>query len=218
MSFWPLATSLVDALRDVARSGPLIELGVGDGAFAARLAELGIEVLGIDRRVEASACDIAADLRRLPLRRGSIGGFVAANTLRHLSAKDLLQLAHETASCARAKASFTVLEDDPVAVDPANANYHECLRLLARSDPARGELLDRSPCEAALRPAWPRLLAAGKLRNVESVQDARLPLAWLQEHLPNVAELRQRLASLNERVATEGMSYGNYWYLVLQCA
>ena len=218
MSFWPLSTSLVDALRDAARSGPLIELGVGDGAFAARLAELGIEVIGIDRRVEASACDIAADLRQLPLRRGSIGGFVAANTLRHLSENDLLQLAHETASCARAKASFTVLEDDPLAVDPANANYHECLRLLALSDRGRGDLLERLPCEAALLAAWPRLLAAGKARNAESVQDARLPLQWLQAHLPQGAELHSRLASLSERVAVEGMSYGNYWYLVLQCA
>jgi hypothetical protein len=217
MSFWPLATSLAEALRGAAERGPLIELGAGDGAFAARLRQLDLAVVGIDRRRDALGCAIAADLRHLPLRHQSIGGFVAANALRHLRPAELRRLASEARGSARSGGIFAVLEDDPQAPDAATANYHEALRLLAASDRSRGVLLSRADCEAALRDAWPHVVSSGRGRNELSVQDPQLPLRWLDAHLPPTAAFRARLRALRECVGAEGMSYGDFWYLVLRC-
>lgn len=216
MSFWPLATSLVEALAVAQARAPLIELGVGSGEFGARLASCGIQVLGLDRDASARGCALLADVRQLPFRAHAVGGFVAANLLRHLSTSELSKLARSSARCARPGATFVVLEDDPEPIDAANANYLESLRLLAALDPSRGVTLDLESGLRLLSTHWPSLIAKGRTANAETVKDPQLPLRWLRAHGENGIHAR-RIEKLSADVASAGMSYGNFWYLVLQC-
>jgi len=216
MSFWPLATSLVDRLRSDGPQSPLIELGCGEGDFARRLRSLGFSTLGIDVDAVAAKPDLCADVLHLPFRAHSLGGFVAGNLLRHLRPEQRGTVAAETARCARPGAFLLVCEDSPVGRGESERNYREALQLLAAFDARRGPPLSIAELDAQLRPHWPRLIDSNACENEERVRDPAAPLRWLLGQPRLAVQLRTRCEELAERVARSGMSYGLYEYALYQ--
>jgi ubiquinone/menaquinone biosynthesis C-methylase UbiE len=92
MSFWPLAKTLTDQLRASRTSELVVELGSGEAEFAARLGEISIAPILLDRDMTAltrarstlpllpALCAVA---QSLPFRDTSVGVVLCANLLRH---------------------------------------------------------------------------------------------------------------------------------------
>ena len=141
MSFSPLPKTLI---ADLARpgSGPVVDLGCGDGRFGARLREHHAGPLfGLDRsrgpHVRAAAI---ADLQRPPLRGGGCGILVAANLLRHLPEPASAVAAWRRAL--RPDGVLWILEDEPAADEGPGSLYRDLQGWLLRHGPSgRGPLL-----------------------------------------------------------------------------
>lgn len=113
-AFRTRADWLVALAREVARPdlGPTLDIGCGDGLFAARLAAAGVPVLGIDDDVTAIrlATDRAPEARfaggsayALPVADGSAGGALLLDVIEHLHnpARAIRELARVLAPAAR---------------------------------------------------------------------------------------------------------------------
>ena len=101
----------------------VLDLGCGKGRFAARLAELGAEVIGLDRsarmlaggsgpgRVLGSAC-------RLPFADGTFDGVIAVEVFQHLPPAGLAEALDETARVLVPGGTLAVVDRNAGALDP----------------------------------------------------------------------------------------------------
>lgn len=145
----------VDLVSAAGLAPPIVDLGHGDGTFAAMLARRGVETaVGVDRdrsellRARAAARDrgarialVVADLERLPFRAGAFGGAVSNCVLEHVD--DVPAALRETARVVRprGRVAATVVADRYAAL----LAWPRCLGAigLGRLGRAYGEALDR---------------------------------------------------------------------------
>jgi SAM-dependent methyltransferase len=208
MSFWPFPKRLRDRLIRAASSGICVELGAGGGAFRARLLELGIASVALDRSWsslrELDPPCVRADATRLPLLAGSAGLLTAANLWRHLRATARHRLMEEAQLALAPGGALLLLEDSPAARNPAEANYRECLSLLAAVDPGRG-----AACTLTATGSESRLCLSdqGVFENETDLEDPQTPLRWLRAR-PLPEDLLARLDRLEREVLAHGMQLG----------
>jgi SAM-dependent methyltransferase len=215
MSFWPLPTSLIEALRAASKRGAVVELGAGEGRFARRLEQLGLQPVLVDRSrfAPAGRLRVCAELSALPLRTEVSGLLVLANTLRHVAAPDCAPSIRETWRALAPGGSLLILEDDPRARDGAEMNYRSALRLLARVDRSRGVTVEADRARRSVAPICGDPRAAGRVSNQEEVEDPAMPLRWLRAQAP---WLTGEIDDLEAAVQRDGMAYGAYWFQVYQ--
>jgi SAM-dependent methyltransferase len=213
MSFWPLPTTLVEGLVAASRRGPLVELGCGEGRFARRLRELGLETIGLDRRrpgPEGGVDFVNGDLMHPPFARESVAGFILANALRHVPVPAWPQVGSELHDAARPGGLAVVLEDDPVPRSRPEENYRKAVMLLAAMSPERGGPVSAQTCLDAWRERWGPPRWQGLQTNEEPVHDPLAPLRWLQARTEGRRQ-KAALARLRAQVEQHGMQYGRYW-------
>ncbi len=211
MSFYPLpATFLTDLSR--LSFGPVVELGSGDGRFTSILRDTGASVWTADRRPvlsEAEDLDVLADAAHPPFR--GIRILVVANLLKHLwddSAAERLLV--PWIECLAPEGCLYIFEDQPMH-SPARADiYRRVQDLLARIVPWRGRLLLREQfvkhTTSGRRGAgW----TSGQQPNQFDPPDSSAVISLL---LNARGTLSREVKDLAERVATEGIEYGDYWW------
>jgi SAM-dependent methyltransferase len=215
MSFWPLPTILIDRLRETTRHGAALELGAGEGRFAARLRTLGLRPVLVDRRWLGTATvpRIQADVTALPVRPGGAGLIALANALRHVDPDQWPALAREAWGALAPRGSIVILEDDPRADDAAEGNYRWALRLLASVDPTRGDALDSSTVRERLSPRWGEPEVMGEAANAEAVERPLAPVAWMGSRM-SLPFPRGELRKLESSIHRSGMAYGKFWFHV----
>lgn len=103
-------------------SGRVLHAECGDGRLAARLAEIGVDVYGVDPRddaaaladglrVEVRAVDVLAHMRALP--KGSLGGIVLSGCVDRLAMGDLAEIAGLAAAATADGAPMLILGVHP---------------------------------------------------------------------------------------------------------
>lgn len=212
MSFWPLAKSSRERARALAGHGCVVELGAGEGAFADRLASLGVRPVLVDPRplpAHGRWPRVRAASPCLPLRDASCGLIVLANTVRHLDGDELGEHAREWRRCLAPGGELWVLEDDPDDDGPAARNYRRCLELLARTGPGRGGALGWEQARDRLSPVLGEAVDHYRETNRTPVEDALAPLGWMRAvgRVP-----AGEISALERDVVREGMAYGRYWF------
>jgi SAM-dependent methyltransferase len=212
MSFWPLPTSLLEALRAAAHRGPIVDLGAGDGVLGQHLREIGIETILVDRRLAPgrwAGAAVRADVRKLPFRSFSIELAILANVLRHAKAPERRSIVDELDRALSPSGRLVVLEDLPAAHSQSARNYRRALELLARADPSRGAAVGPEAVAPALEIRFQDLELSGTAENRVKVQEPEQPLRWLQARLMGARD--GDLEELLRDVRSSGMSYGSYW-------
>lgn len=206
MSFWPFPRSLADALRRARNRGPVVEAGAGDGRLTQRIAEVVGEVWPLDLVSRPGLTRVQADARHLPVGPGRLGAVVMGNLARHLDPDSTVAMARSAWTSVAPGGMLAILEDEPEATSPREANYRQALRLLAVADPTRNpalapeDLLDRIPAP------WTDPHLERGLPNRERVLDPHAPVDWLRAHRPG-----PEVDALARDVAEHGMAYGPWW-------
>ncbi|MCB1183048.1 methyltransferase domain-containing protein [bacterium] len=163
MPFRPLPKIFTDHLATLdPRRDPVVELGSGDGAFAALLEPYGVRPFGLDRGAPWSGtCDIVGDARRAPLRPGTLAVVAAPNLVRHLvPRRGLGPWVAEWRRLLKPGGRLYVFEDAPDVRVPAQRHFRDVQDFLAQLAPtARGPLLGRErfldlTAAAVPRQAW----------------------------------------------------------------
>lgn len=214
MSFWPLAKSCPERARALAGLGRVVEVGAGEGAFASRLASLGVTPLLVEPRPTPAIGawpQVRAASPRLPLRQGSCGLLVLANTFRHLDPAARPSHAEEWGRCLAVGGELWILEDEPAAGTPAARNYRHCLELLARADRGRGSALPAAEARAAVDPVLGAAVEEHRGPNRTPVQDPLGAVRWLRAH---EAAPVDDLDALERSIHQGGLEYGDYWHQV----
>jgi hypothetical protein len=211
MSFSPLPDVFLTELRD-ASTGPVVELGGGDGRFTRILTAAGGRPAVVDRhRGEAFtlAPGILADAAAPPLRCVSM--LVAGNLLHHLWRADARRgVVVSWIDCLAAGGRLYVFEDEPTAAPGPARNYRDLQALLARIVPWRRALLPGRDFERAVRAAaHPGVWTFGRMRNQFPAADRHDVLSLLADERGVTPD---RVAALARRVAAEGIDYGEYWW------
>ncbi len=213
MSFCPLPKTFLERLR-AARPCRIVEIGAGDGGFAAVLGGHGASPWRIDRRPPwtGSAAQVVGDARELPLGEGTVDLLIAANLLRHVWPPPRGEaVPAEWLRCLAAGGKLYIFEDEPTARPRAARNYRDLQDFLAAVDPAtRRPLLPRArflaraaPGRTGSRWEW------GVHPNLQPVRSPDSVIAWLRGGGGEAEGQAQRLAAA---IARHGLAYGDYWW------
>jgi len=191
----------------------MLDLGAGEGRFAARLHQLGLTTIQVDRTFSTDDDQprVCADLLSLPFGAESVGGIVLANVARHFPSATRSSLANECARTLRPGGTVLLLEDVGEARDPAETNYRDTLRWLAEYDPTRGGVLDAAEARLSFSAALGPPVDEGITENAEEVLAPERPLDWLRSRMEHPPQAFQQLARSVQR---HGMTYGPYWFQI----
>lgn len=210
MSFWPFPKTLLDELSRGLECGPGIELGSGDGRLRRRLKSAGIELIASDLNAPS---DVRADAVDLPFRPASLGLVVAGNLVRHIPRASRARFFEEVARVLAPGGRILVLEDHPDARTPAESNYRDALRLLARVDTSRGVAVDLEKVLEESEPGLVELVWSASLENEEKPDQPLAPADWIEAHAGN---LQGAVSAHRQEVLAHGMEYGRFQAFVLK--
>lgn len=210
MSFSPIP----DALRtDLDRLGDAsaVELGAGDGRYAAVMREAGAAVVSLDVSRASGGVDVLGDARRPPLRPGSVRLLVAANLLHHLwTARTGPALLARWQACVAPGGALHILEDEPGDDTPARRNHADLQDWLARCVPGRRPLLSMADFTSALAAAGAGSAWRFGIAVNATPPPAAAPLLAMLSGDGGVPDDATR--ELADRIRRHGLDYGRFWW------
>ncbi len=214
MSFSPLPKNFTDHLSALdPASDAVLELGSGEGRLSARIAELAGGCVRLERRRPQTGvvCDLVGDARFPPVRQRSLAVVVAANLVRHLRPRQRLgEWLESWRRLLRPDGALYILEDDPDPTVPAQRNFRDLQRFLARLLPeSRGTLLGlnrfrESVASGEAAAGW----TFGYQQNGVGVD----PTEVLRLLSAGQGRVTGAEAALSEAISRDGIAPGRYWW------
>jgi SAM-dependent methyltransferase len=213
MPFRPLPKSFTDLLSRLdPELDAVLDLGSGDGGFAALLAARGLRPWRLDRCGGPEAApDIVADARRPPIRPDSLALVVASNLVRHLvPRRELGTWVVRWRRLLKPGGSLYVFEDEPGTDTPARRNFRDLQDFLARLMPeTRGPLLAAERFAALTAERIPAADWTWGSEANETAIDAGAVMRMLGA---GVGAGRGPVAGLVRRIGRDGVAPGRYWW------
>jgi hypothetical protein len=210
MPFTPLPTTFLDDLNE-RRGRPVLELGSGDGAFTAVLAQHGVAPVTLDLASQSrgARARIRGDALAPPLR-GGFAVVVASNLLRHLWPRIRRDGPRPWRDLVAPDGCLWILEDEPCDAPAAARHYREVQRHLASLQPgAHAALLAASDYRAARdRWQWPGSWRDGLAENRWPTAPERIAALLT----PARGAPPAPIAALLGAIRRDGLSYGRYWW------
>jgi ubiquinone/menaquinone biosynthesis C-methylase UbiE len=162
----------------------VLDLGCGKGRFAARLAERGALVVGLDasgamlRAAQGRGLPVAlGSVRRLPIRSRSIDQVLLVEVLEHVAPVDLPEVLAEAFRVLRPRGRLVIVDKNAASLDPVRPWLPAVL--VKRIDERRGRWM--YPAGSPVRERWflpgqiPRLLRQAGFKGIRS-QAIRSPI------------------------------------------